>query len=59
MCRAWMSLLIVRQGCGCGYAPDLADNQVIEISQNPFHIGYALVEPTAPVVTAEVSAPSE
>jgi hypothetical protein len=28
-------------------------------TDDPLHIGYALVEPTAPVVTAEVSAPSE
>jgi hypothetical protein len=43
-----------------GYAPDLTDDELIEIGQDPFLIGYALVDPAERcVVTVEVSAPSK
>jgi len=43
-----------------GYAPDLTDDEIIEIGQDPFLIAYALVD-TADrcVVTVEVSAPGK
>lgn len=41
-----------------GYAPDLTDDEVIEIGQDPFLIAYALAIPTERcVVTVEVSSP--
>lgn len=43
-----------------GYAPDLTDDELIEIGQDPFLIAYALVKPTERcVVTVEVSSPSK
>jgi hypothetical protein len=43
-----------------GYAPDLDDGEIEEIGNDPFLIGYALVNPTEiTVVTKEVSKPSK
>jgi hypothetical protein len=43
-----------------GYAPDLTDDELIEIGQDPFLIAYALAKPTERcVVTVEVSSPSK
>jgi uncharacterized protein YcbX len=43
-----------------GYAADLADDELIEIGQDPFLIAYALAKPTERcVVTVEVSSPSK
>ncbi|MGB6688753.1 MAG: DUF4411 family protein [Terracidiphilus sp.] len=43
-----------------GYAPDLDDSEIEEIGQDPFLIGYALMNPSEmTVVTKEVSAPSK
>jgi hypothetical protein len=43
-----------------GYAADLDDGEIEEIGNDPFLIGYALVNPTAiTVVTKEVSKPSK
>jgi hypothetical protein len=43
-----------------GYAPDLNDSEIEEIGQDPFLIGYALVDiANFTVVTKEVSAPSK
>lgn len=41
-----------------GYAPDLTDNEVIEIGRDPFLIAYALVSPAErKIVTTEHSKP--
>jgi len=41
-----------------GYAPDLTDQEVIQIGRDPFLIAYALASPTDRcVVTTEVSSP--
>lgn len=41
-----------------GYAPDLNDDEIVQIGRDPFLIAYALVSPaTRCVVTTEVSAP--
>jgi hypothetical protein len=41
-----------------GYAPDLTDDEVVQIGRDPFLIAYALASPTDRcVVTTEVSAP--
>jgi uncharacterized protein DUF4411 len=41
-----------------GYAPDLTDDEVIQIGRDPFLIAYALASPAERcVVTTEVSAP--
>ena len=43
-----------------GYAPDLTDDELIEIGQDPFLIAYALARPTERcVVTVEVSKPGK
>jgi hypothetical protein len=43
-----------------GYAPDLDDSEIEEIGQDPFLIGYAVMNaPEVAVVTKEVSAPSK
>ena len=43
-----------------GYAPDLNDGEIEEIGNDPFLIGYGLVNPTEiTVVTKEVSKPSK
>jgi hypothetical protein len=43
-----------------GYAPDLTDDELIEIGQDPFLIAYALADKTTRcVVTVEVSSPSK
>jgi hypothetical protein len=43
-----------------GYAPDLTDDELIEIGQDPFLIAYALAKPAERcVVTVEVSSPSK
>jgi hypothetical protein len=43
-----------------GYAPDLSDDEVVQIGRDPFLIAYALASPaTRCVVTTEVSAPSK
>jgi hypothetical protein len=43
-----------------GYAPDLADDELIEIGQDPFLIAYALAKPIERcVVTVEVSSPGK
>lgn len=43
-----------------GYAPDLTDDQLIEIGQDPFLIAYALARTAERcVVTVEVSSPSK
>jgi hypothetical protein len=43
-----------------GYAPDLNDGEIEEIGNDPFLIGYALVNPSEiTVVTNEVSKPSK
>jgi hypothetical protein len=43
-----------------GYAPDLTDDEIIEIGQDPFLIAYALVKTAERcVVTVEVSSPSK
>jgi hypothetical protein len=42
-----------------GYAPDLRDDELIEIGQDPFLIAYALAKPAERcVVTVEISSPS-
>src|SRR5450631_3510283 len=41
-----------------GYAPDLTDDEIVQIGRDPFLIAYALVSPANRcVVTTEVSAP--
>lgn len=51
---------VVQKVVAAGYAPDLTDDELIEIGQDPFLIGYALIHPTERcVVTVEVSAPSK
>ena len=43
-----------------GYAPDLRDDELIEIGQDPFLIAYALAKPAERcVVTVEVSSPGK
>jgi hypothetical protein len=43
-----------------GYAPDLTDDEVLQIGRDPFLIAYALASPADRcVVTTEVSAPSK
>jgi hypothetical protein len=43
-----------------GYAPDLTDDELIELGQDPFLIAYALAKTTDPcVVTVKVSSPSK
>jgi len=43
-----------------GYGPDLKDDELIEIGQDPFLIAYALAIPTERcVVTVEVSSPGK
>jgi hypothetical protein len=43
-----------------GYAPDLTDDEVVQIGRDPFLIAYALASPADRwVVTTEVSAPSK
>ncbi len=43
-----------------GYAPDLTDNELIEVGQDPFLIAYALAKPDERcVVTTEVSSPGK
>lgn len=43
-----------------GYAPDLTDDEIIAIGQDPFLIAYALAHPDERcVVTVEVSSPSK
>ncbi len=43
-----------------GYAPDLTDDEVLQIGRDPFLIAYALASPVDRcVVTTEVSAPSK
>jgi hypothetical protein len=43
-----------------GYAPDLTDDELIEIGQDPFLIAYAIANtPERCVVTVEVSSPSK
>lgn len=43
-----------------GYAPDLTDDEIVQIGRDPFLIAYALASPaTRCVVTTEVSAPSK
>jgi hypothetical protein len=43
-----------------GYAPDLDDSEIEEIGQDPFLVGYAVMNsPEVAVVTKEVSAPSK
>jgi len=43
-----------------GYAPDLKDDELIEIGQDPFLIAYGLAKPDERcVVTVEVSSPSK
>jgi hypothetical protein len=43
-----------------GYAPDLTDDETLQIGRDPFLIAYALASPaTRCVVTTEVSAPSK
>lgn len=43
-----------------GYAPDLTDDELIEIGQGPFLIAYALAKrPERCVVTVEVSSPAK
>jgi len=43
-----------------GYAPDLTDDEVVQIGRDPFLIAYALASPANRcVVTTEVSAPSK
>ena len=51
---------LVQRVVADGYAPDLRDDELIEIGQDPFLIGYALVNTGERcVVTVEVSAPSK
>jgi hypothetical protein len=51
---------LVQRVVADGYAPDLTDDELIEIGQDPFLIGYALVNASERcVVTVEVSAPSK
>jgi hypothetical protein len=51
---------LVQEVVAAGYAPDLTDDEIIEIGQAPFLIAYALVDATARcVVTVEVSAPGK
>lgn len=51
---------LVQRVVADGYAPDLTDDELIEIGQDPFLIGYALVNTGERcVVTVEVSAPSK
>lgn len=51
---------IVQQVVAQGYAPDLTDNELIEIGQDPFLIAYAVANTAERcVVTVEVSAPSK
>ena len=43
-----------------GYAPDLADDEVVQLGRDPFLIAYGLASPANRcVVTTEVSAPSK
>jgi hypothetical protein len=43
-----------------GYAPDLTDDEVVQIGRDPFLIAYTLASPADRcVVTSEVSAPSK
>jgi hypothetical protein len=43
-----------------GYAPDLTDDEVLQIGRDPFLIAYALASPANRcVVTTEASAPSK
>jgi hypothetical protein len=43
-----------------GYAPDLTDDETLQIGRDPFLIAYALASPANRcVVTTEVSAPSK
>jgi hypothetical protein len=42
-----------------GYAPDLTDDELEELGQDPFLIAYALMQPNRCVVTTEVSSPSK
>lgn len=43
-----------------GYAPDLTDDELIEIGQDPFLVAYALTKTAERcVVTVEVSSPSK
>ena len=52
--------VLVQKVVAEGYAPDLTDDELIEIGQDPFLIGYALVNTAKRcVVTVEVSAPSK
>jgi hypothetical protein len=52
--------VLVQKVVAEGYAPDLTDDELIEIGQDPFLIGYALVDTAERcVVTVEVSAPSK
>jgi hypothetical protein len=51
---------LVQRVVADGYAPDLTDDELIEIGQDPFLIGYALVNTGERcVVTVEVSAPGK
>jgi hypothetical protein len=49
---------LVRRVIEDGYAPDLTDDQIEQVGQDPFLIAYALASPADRcVVTTEVSAP--
>ncbi|MDE3167141.1 MAG: DUF4411 family protein [Acidobacteriota bacterium] len=51
---------LVRKVVSNGYAPDLTDDELIEIGQDPFLVAYALAGPTERcVVTTEVGAPAK
>jgi hypothetical protein len=51
---------LVNQVVTEGYAPDLTDDELIEIGQDPFLIAYAIANtPERCVVTVEVSSPSK
>lgn len=50
---------LVRQVVDNGYAPDLTDDEVDQLGQDPFLIAYAMAGPDRCVVTTEVSKPSK
>lgn len=52
--------ILVARAVAEGYAPDLADDEVLKIGRDPFLLAYALADPNGHcVVTTEVSKPSK
>ena len=42
-----------------GYAPELTDDELVQIGRDPFLVAYALMQPGRAVVTKEVSRPGK